>query len=98
MPEERIVINGEEFVRISRFGVLEDHPEGGGPGGADAYYEHVQDTPSATWIYEHGLGKYPAVTTIGTDGGIIEGNVTYLDLDTVMVEHSVAISGKALNS
>lgn len=96
MPEERITINGESFVRIARVGVIEDHQTSAVE--VDAYYVHNQSTPDTVWEYEHGLGKRPAVRTYGTDNVEIEGDVTYPDDDSVRVEFGAAISGVAYNN
>lgn len=93
MPEERIEINGEEFIRIARTGVPEDHPDV-----SDKYYLHTQDTPSSVWEYEHGMGRRPAVRAYGTDGVEVEGDVTHPDVDTVRIEFGGSISGVATNS
>lgn len=96
MPEERITIDGQSFVRISRVGVVEDHQTPAVE--VDAYYVHTQSLPQAVWEYEHGLGKRPAVRTYGTDEVEIEGDVTYPDDNNVRVEFGGSISGVAYNS
>jgi hypothetical protein len=50
---------------------------------------------SATWTLAHGLGANPNVTTVDTTGRMIEGDVSYPDPDTAVVEFTAAVAGSA---
>lgn len=67
-----------------------------GPIGTDLYYLHVQSAPSASEIITHGLSKFPSVSIKDSSGQAVEGDYTYIDLDTVQVDFSSAFSWDAL--
>jgi hypothetical protein len=58
-------------------------------------YVHTQGTPSAIWTITHNLGYYPGVNVVDSAGTEVEGEVTYLDANTVRVNFSAGFSGKA---
>lgn len=62
---------------------------------SDANYVHDQATPSASWTVAHNLGKRPAVQVIDTAGTQVEGDVTWLDDNSVRIIFSAPFSGKA---
>lgn len=65
----------------------------GGGGGGTFLFE--QDVPATLWTIVHGLGFFPNVTTVDTLDREIVGAVEYVDADTVTVEFSNAVTGKA---
>lgn len=105
MSEERIVIDGEDYVRLARAGVMEDLPlsqlderyAGSDPTLVyDKTYVHHQDQASDTWTMDHLLGKNPSVVTIDTSGKEVLGAVVYeTEGARVRVEFSAPMSGKA---
>lgn len=74
----------------------EPGPQGEPGVSGDKHYVHTQSTPSPVWDMPHMLGKYPSVLTEGTDGGIIEGDISYPDLDNARVEFGGPISGRGI--
>ena len=56
---------------------------------------HVQLTPSDTWSISHGLNRYPAVAVIDSAGTIVEGNVTYVDLNNIIITFNGGFAGSA---
>lgn len=69
-----------------------------GPPGSDAtdkHYRHVQATALATWIVNHGLGKFPAVTVVDSSGTEVEGQVIYNSTTQITLNFSAAFSGEA---
>jgi hypothetical protein len=65
-----------------------------GPAG-DATYVHTQMVAAATWTIVHNLGKFPAVVVIDSAGTVVEGDVAYVDADTVILRFSAAFGGTA---
>lgn len=65
----------------------------GPPGGA--FFVHEQMVASSVWLIVHNLGLYPAVVITDTAGRQIYGDILYLDLNTVQLTFSTAISGRA---
>jgi hypothetical protein len=61
----------------------------------DAHYVHDQATPATTWTIAHGLGKRAAVEVVDSAGRRVQGEVTYVDDDTVQVSFTAAFGGKA---
>lgn len=58
-------------------------------------YVHDQGVPSDTWVIEHGLNKFPAVTVVDSANSEVIGEITYNTIDTVTITFSGAFSGKA---
>lgn len=65
----------------------------GGPGGKNLTF--TQNIPSEYWAVNHNFGYHPSVTTIDPSGKIIEGDVTYLDLDNLEIYFSEPLIGSA---
>lgn len=61
-------------------------------------YEFVQTEPSALWTIRHGLGRFPAVTTVDTAGDIFQAAVRYEDKDTITVSIGFPQAGRAFLS
>lgn len=62
---------------------------------ADLNFVFDQPTPAATWLVNHSLGKYPAVSIVDSAGTVVYGNVTYVNLNQVQIDFTAAFSGKA---
>lgn len=81
-------VSGPQGVR----GFKGDEGEKGDVGGV---YLHVQSTPSALWVIEHGLGFKPNVTVIDSAGTQNVGTVTWPDDDTMTIQFLAGFSGEA---
>lgn len=68
-----------------------------GPAGASAAsYTHVQAAPADVWTVVHGLGSYPGgIVVIDSGGRLVEGDITYVDADTLTLAFSTAFAGTA---
>ena len=66
----------------------------GPPGVAGTGYDHVQASPSASWIITHNLGLYPVVS-VRVAGEQCIAEVTYTSLNVVTVDFSSPQSGSA---
>ncbi len=62
---------------------------------ADKNFRYTQNVPSKIWSITHMLGKRPSVTITDSAGTTIEGMISYVDLNNLTVEFSVAFSGYA---
>ena len=49
----------------------------------------------AVWNIDHFLGKYPSVVVIDSAGDEVEGEVEYVNSNTLRITFSAAIGGKA---
>lgn len=66
-----------------------------GPGGIDKTFE--QDFISSSLVtVNHNLGKRPAVSVTDTANDVVEGEVHYVDLDTLTISFSTNFSGSVL--
>ena len=58
-------------------------------------YTYTQGVASATWNITHNLHFYPNVTVQDSAGNIVEGEIAYNTLDSLVVTFSTAFSGEA---
>jgi hypothetical protein len=72
-------------------------PQGppGAPGTGVGGSSHVQGTPAALWTINHALDFQPNVVVVDSAGNQVEGDVRYLDADTLTIAFSAAFSGTA---
>lgn len=61
----------------------------------DSFYQHTQSVPSAVWTVTHGLGKFPSVAVVDSAGSHVEGDIQYLDINTVRLSFVGGFSGIA---
>jgi hypothetical protein len=69
--------------------------EQGPPGSGSASYVHDQQVPAAVWDITHDLGFYPAVSVVDTSNSEVEGDLEYIDVNSVRVSFSTPFGGKA---
>lgn len=69
----------------------------GPPGalGSDLHYVHHQGVPADTWIVEHALGKYPAVSVVDSAGEEVRGDVRHESVNRSVLRFSAPFSGMA---
>lgn len=65
------------------------------PGGGVVGYTHVQLEAAATWTINHELGYWPSITIFDQLGRIIDADVQNTSADTVVINFSEAIAGRA---
>jgi hypothetical protein len=58
-------------------------------------FAHTQQTPSATWTIAHNLNFHPNVTVVDSAGTIVEGEMTYVDQNNMILSFQSAFSGNA---
>lgn len=68
--------------------------ENGGSTG-DLNYLHVQTSPATTWNVTHSLNKYPSVTVIDSAGTVMEGDISYSNLNQVVLTFQSSFAGTA---
>lgn len=52
-------------------------------------------SPATTWEINHGFGYNPNATTIDSSGSVIEGDISYPDENTIVIQFIGDTSGKA---
>lgn len=65
------------------------------PLGADLNYTHSQSSASSVWTITHNLNKFPNYTVIDSSGDEVEGDVTYINNQQLILTFSAAFSGTA---
>jgi hypothetical protein len=72
-------------------------PQGiqGIPGQAGDSYVWDQAVASATWTITHPLGKYPGVEIVDSSDRLVEGDLEFPDLSTVIARFSAPFGGRA---
>lgn len=64
--------------------------------GRQIRYRHVQSSPSDTWVIDHNLNSNPGgISIVDSAETVIIGEVTYEDLNRLVVVFTEAVSGKA---
>ena len=58
-------------------------------------YHHTQGVASAAWTINHYLGWQPNVTVQDSSGSVVEGEITYTNVNSLTVTFSGAFSGNA---
>ena len=58
-------------------------------------YTYVQNSPAILWRIVHNLNFYPNITVIDSGGSQIEGEVNYLDSNSLVLTFTSAFSGHA---
>lgn len=58
-------------------------------------YTHIQSSPSTTWNVTHNLGFFPSVTVVDSANEKVEGEVQYIDTNTLTISFSSGFSGNA---
>lgn len=67
-----------------------------GPAGPGAVtYVHDQALPSASWVIQHSLDRYPSATVVDSAGNTIICDVQYDSVDQITIRFSAAFSGRA---
>lgn len=64
-------------------------------GGGDASFTFVQTVASATWIVQHNLGKFPAVTVVDSSGHEVVGDISHSNPNSLTIFFSAPFAGSA---
>jgi hypothetical protein len=64
-------------------------------GKSDANYVHNQTTASNVWTVNHGLNKFPSVTTIDSSERVVFGEIEFVDENNVVLTFKGSFKGKA---
>lgn len=67
----------------------------GPPGPAGVTYTHTQATPSSSWSVEHGLGYYPSITVIDSDGRVVYADVQHTGVNNAVIIFPAPTTGTA---
>lgn len=58
-------------------------------------YTHTQGVPADTWNVTHNLGYFPNVSVVDSAESRVEGDIQYVDLNSLIITFSAAFGGKA---
>lgn len=68
----------------------------GPPGaGGDLHYPYNQGVAASVWTITHNLGKRPSVIVIDSSGDEVEGDIDYIDQNSLQLTFSAPFSGTA---
>lgn len=63
--------------------------------GGDLTYNHNQGSAAISWSITHNLGKFPSVTVIDSASRQVQGEVEYININSLTITFTGAFSGKA---
>ena len=58
-------------------------------------FAHTQGVSSNSWTITHNLNFYPNVTVVDSAGTIVEGEITYTNRNSLVLNFQTAFSGNA---
>jgi len=58
-------------------------------------FTYTQGSPASTWNITHNLGYRPRVSVIDSGNSLVEGDISYPTVDTMVLTFSAAFSGVA---
>lgn len=61
----------------------------------DKHYNHVQNSPSTTWVVVHNLGKIPSVSVRDSAGSEVTMSVVHNSINQCTLTSTAAFSGQA---
>jgi hypothetical protein len=64
-------------------------------GGGDANFVFEQNSPSAQWVINHNLYKFPSVTVVDSANNVVYGEVVYDSETQITLTFAGPFSGKA---
>jgi hypothetical protein len=100
-PDEDIGRVGDFYIDLNTQRYFGPKSEEGWPapfytaGAIVTRYEHIQSSPSAEWIIEHGLGGKPSIVVVDSAGTMVIGEVTYVSDLQIRVNFTSAFAGYA---
>lgn len=98
-PVIEVVLSADQGPKGAKGDTGDTGPQGAtgpqGPPGTDKHYTHDQMTASDTWTVVHNLGKFPAVSVVDSAGSEVEGLISHVSNNSLILEFSAAFSGKA---
>lgn len=69
-------------------------PGAQGPAG-DGGFTHTQASPAATWTITNTLGRYPASVLIVIGTELVDADIEFPDVDTIVVTFATPTAGRA---
>lgn len=93
-----------DVLEVGAVGVKGDKGDKGDPGiqgppGSGTWnYIHEQMVPANPWTIVHNLDGYPNVTVVDSSQREVEGDVTYIDVNTITIDFVGAFAGRAFLS
>lgn len=63
--------------------------------GGDKTYVHIQTPSSNIWTIVHSLSKFPTISIIDSGNNVVEGDIEYIDANTITVTFTSTFNGRA---
>jgi hypothetical protein len=89
-----------QFFNVTKFGVTPYDPNfmltlpPSSGSGDDANFVFEQIAPATTWDITHNLGKFPSVSVVDSGGNAVNGDVVYLNPNSLQVTFNSPFGGK----
>jgi len=64
------------------------------PGPPNTWFHFTQGNPTAIWVINHTMGRYPAVTIVDSAGSVIEGDIHYVSASQLTITFSAPFAGE----
>jgi hypothetical protein len=77
-----------------RQGIQGEPGEPGIPGPMGTTFTYMQSSPSAFWTIAHQLNRFPSIEVTDSTGRVVEGDLQYIDANTLSVAFSAPFSGE----
>lgn len=61
-------------------------------------YLHFQGVAAAVWSITHNLGFFPGATVVNSTGQVVEGDVVYVDVNSLTITFNGSFAGSAFLS
>jgi hypothetical protein len=65
------------------------------PAVSDKHFVFTQALPSAAWVIQHNLGKFPSITVVDTANTVVYGEYVFNSINQTTLNFSSAFAGKA---
>jgi hypothetical protein len=65
------------------------------PAVSDKHFVFTQALPSAAWVIQHNLGKFPSITVVDTANTVVYGEYIFNSINQTTLNFSSAFAGKA---
>jgi len=62
------------------------------------YYLYIQSAPSNTWTINHNIGRYPEVELLDSSFRVMDGQVTHVDVNTMVIRFNWSLTGAVVYS
>lgn len=63
--------------------------------GVQTTFTFTQSVPAANWTINHNLGRFPSIEVVDSSGNVVEGNIDYVNANTITASFTGGFAGLA---